>query len=94
MCRALFRLYLILSGRVQGVFFRAETKQLASSLGLTGWVRNTEEGTVEIVAEGQRNDLNTLEEWCRRGPPLSRVGDVQADWEEIERKTYHDFRIV
>jgi acylphosphatase len=72
----------VVRGRVQGVFFRAETRDRARSLGLSGWVRNAPDGSVEAVFEGDRERIESMLAWCRRGPSLARVDDVQADWEE------------
>jgi acylphosphatase len=69
-------------GMVQGVFFRAETKHTAESLGLAGWVRNVEDGTVEAVFEGSKSSVLSAIEWCRRGPPHARVSDMDFTWEE------------
>jgi len=66
------------SGRVQGVFFRATTRDTARRLGLTGWVRNRPEGDVELVACGDEAALKQLEEWLWRGPPHARVDGVMA----------------
>ncbi|NLJ76642.1 MAG: acylphosphatase [Peptococcaceae bacterium] len=75
------RAHLIISGRVQGVYFRLETREQATILGLKGWVRNRSNGTVEIVAEGHRKDINRLIAWCRQGPPMAEVTGVAANWE-------------
>ena len=69
-------LRLSITGRVQGVFFRAETKKLADQLGLTGWVKNCEDGSVEVHAEGQMEKLKELEAWCRKGPSAAIVERV------------------
>lgn len=74
------RLRLIASGRVQGVFFRANAAHTARGLGVRGWVRNRAEGTVEIVAEGPRSALERLLEWAKNGPPQARVDQIHADW--------------
>jgi acylphosphatase len=74
--RAVFR------GRVQGVFFRAETRDRARSLGLSGWVRNVPDGSVEAVFEGERERIESILDWCRRGPGLAEVEDVDVDWEQ------------
>jgi acylphosphatase len=74
------RVQLVVTGRVQGVWYRASTKQEGSRLGLTGQVRNLPDGRVEVVAEGERATLEQLVAWCRRGPPLARVTDLQASW--------------
>ena len=70
--------HVIISGRVQGVWFRASTKQKAEQLGLTGWVRNISDGCVEAVFEGEEQLVNQMIEWCHSGPPLSKVKNVDA----------------
>ncbi|MCK5392371.1 MAG: acylphosphatase [Deltaproteobacteria bacterium] len=75
------RVQLIIHGKVQGVFFRASTKDKANELRLTGFVRNRGDGTVEVIAEGGRDQLQKLVDWCRKGPQLSHVNDVQLDWQ-------------
>lgn len=72
-----------ISGRVQGVFFRVETRNTASSLGLNGWVRNLADGTVEALFEGDRDSVATVVTWCRTGPSGARVDGVDVDWEEV-----------
>lgn len=72
------RLHIFVSGMVQGVFFRVHAKDKADSLGLSGWVRNSEDGRVEMVAEGPEDMLNDLEKWCHRGAPTARVTMVEA----------------
>ena len=86
------RLKLIISGRVQGVCYRWFTRDTAAELGLTGWVRNLPDGTVEAVVEGERDKLEQLLGWCRRGPDLARVTDIQAEWEEGTGE-FQDFTI-
>jgi len=75
------RAHLIVKGRVQGVFFRHNTNREANRLGVTGWVRNLSSGDVEVVAEGERNAVEELISWCRRGPSMARVDDVTVIWE-------------
>ena len=65
------------TGLVQGVFFRDRTKAKAEELGVTGWVKNTEDGAVEIHAEGAEESLKMLEEWCKTGPPKARIEAVE-----------------
>jgi len=74
------RLYI--TGSVQGVFFRMETKSVAERYGVSGWVRNKRDGTVEAVFEGDHNDVAAVIEWCRKGPPRSNVTGVDVEWEE------------
>jgi acylphosphatase len=76
------RAHVKVSGRVQGVFFRAETRDRARSLGLAGWVRNAPDGSVEAAFEGPSGRVRSMLEWCRRGPALAVVADVSVDWEE------------
>jgi acylphosphatase len=75
------RARLVVSGRVQGVAFRQSTVDAARRLGVVGWVRNLDDGRVEAVAEGERRQVEALLTWCRHGPPLARVDDVQVHWE-------------
>jgi acylphosphatase len=79
------RIHIIVSGRVQGVFFRDYTKRAAQGLGLTGQVRNLPDGTVEIVAEGDTQPLEKLIDCCRQGSPGSDVKDVKAVERPIDR---------
>lgn len=72
MCCARF----VVSGRVQGVFFRAATQQEARKLGITGWVRNCDDGSVELVARGSQEAIARLEDWLKKGPPNARVAGV------------------
>ncbi|MDD5470162.1 MAG: acylphosphatase [Candidatus Peribacteraceae bacterium] len=74
MAAKLFKVF----GRVQGVFFRSETEERARELGVTGWVRNCEDATVEVHAEGTEEQLSQLEEWLRRGPPAAQVEQVES----------------
>jgi acylphosphatase len=74
--------HVIVRGQVQGVFFRAEARDRAASLGLGGWVRNNPDGTVEAVFEGEDERVESILEWCRRGPALAQVEDVEVSWEQ------------
>jgi acylphosphatase len=71
------RVHVIISGRVQGVWYRASTKQKAEELGLQGWVKNTVKGNVEAVFEGDKALVDEMISWCWKGPPLAQVTDVQ-----------------
>jgi acylphosphatase len=75
------RVHLFIKGWVQGVFFRYETQNTANRLGLKGWVRNLKDGSVEVVAEGPKKNLEQLIAWCWKGPPLARVEKVEVSWE-------------
>lgn len=76
------RVDLTVRGRVQGVFFRASTRSEAKRLGLTGWVKNRDDGHVEIRAEGDRPVLDELVKWAHRGPDAARVDGVEIRWSE------------
>jgi acylphosphatase len=77
------RAHLIIEGRVQGVFFRDSTRREAIELGLKGWVKNRFDGSVEVVAEGPKEKIETLIAWCHHGPPIARVTkvhEIKADY--------------
>jgi acylphosphatase len=84
--------HLLITGRVQGVFFRASTVEEARRLGLTGWVMNRSDGAVEIVAEGERNKLDEFIRWCRHGPRGAAVQQVKLEWRPF-RDEFEAFRI-
>ena len=69
-------------GEVQGIFFRAQTKEEADKLGLVGWVRNEADGTVMVVAEGEEKNLEKLIEYCKIGPKFAKVNKVEVKWGE------------
>jgi acylphosphatase len=79
------------SGRVQGVCFRMETSQQAKILGLTGWVRNLEDGRVEVVASGEASIIDQLREWLAQGPSMAKVINVECH--AIEYQKFPDFSI-
>jgi acylphosphatase len=70
---------LLIQGRVQGVGFRMSACEAATRLGVTGWVRNVPGGSVEALAEGEREGVDRFVAWCRVGPPLARVDDVSIE---------------
>ena len=76
------RLHVFVSGRVQGVFFRAECEREARGRGLGGFVRNTRDGRVEAVFEGDDADVDVLVAWCGEGPPWASVTSVEVSEEE------------
>ena len=87
------RLELRVFGRVQGVAFRWYAREKARELGLTGWVRNRPDGSVRLVAEGDRAGLEALETWTRRGPDRARVERIETDWQD-PTGSMEDFRIT
>ena len=86
------RLYALVVGRVQGVGFRAFVQYTATSLGLHGWVRNRWDGTVELTAEGERQQLDELLQSVRRGPRASNVTKVSTDWHQATGE-FNGFRV-
>lgn len=76
------RVHLLISGDVTGVGFRLSAVYLAQDLDLTGWVRNTQDDKVEILAEGEEEKLQNLVTWARKGPPAAQVDNVDIEWEE------------
>lgn len=76
------RAEIVVTGIVQGVYFRANTQRVASRLGLTGWVRNRVDGSVEVVAEGEKGAVEELVSWCRQGPPGAEVERIEVNWSE------------
>jgi acylphosphatase len=86
------RLTIRVSGKVQGVWFRARTREEVEKLSLTGSVWNNPDGSVGIVAEGEAELLQKLLSWCRRGPSMARVTDLSFDWQEY-RGEFDGFKI-
>jgi acylphosphatase len=87
-----YRLHAIIEGRVQGVGFRAFTQRNAVLFNLTGWVRNRWNGTVEVVAEGPRPDLNKFLGTLRRGPRMGTSRGVKFDWQRGKGE-FSSFRV-
>ena len=85
-------LHLIISGKVQGVFYRVNTKKTARKLGLKGWVKNTPDGKVEAVISGEEQHNKAFIEWCKVGPARAEVTDVEV--KEIEFESFAEFKIV
>jgi acylphosphatase len=75
------RLHVVIEGRVQGVFFRAATRDEAQARGLAGWVRNLPDGRVEALFEGDKRVLESMLAWCHQGPPYAYVHRVASDWQ-------------
>ena len=78
------RAHAIITGKVQGVWFRVETQQAARSHGVKGWVRNKMDGSVEAVFEGPRPPVEAVLEWCHQGPAIARVDAVDVQWEDFK----------
>ncbi len=80
----LSRAHLFIDGRVQGVFYRAFTRDIAHSLGLNGWVRNLRDGRVEAVFEGDKKLIEQAIQKCHAGPPGARVSHIDVRWEPYD----------
>lgn len=78
------RVHVFVSGRVQGVFFRSNTRAKAQELGIKGWVRNLEDGRVEAVFEGDKEVVEKMIQWCRKGPAYARVEKVDMIIEDYK----------
>jgi acylphosphatase len=83
--------HFMVSGQVQGVFFRASAEATARRLGLTGWVRNLRDGRVELIACGEQARLEELEQWLWQGPPRARVTEVKT--EETAAQAFSGFSV-
>ena len=82
--------HVIICGRVQGVWFRGWTKQKATSLGLTGWVRNLRSGDVEAIFQGKPADIDLMLAACWQGPPAANVTNIEIS--DCAPSNFHDFR--
>jgi acylphosphatase len=78
------RAHVFVSGRVQGVYYRATTREKAGETGVDGWVKNLEDGRVEAVFEGERAAVEAMIEWCHTGSPRARVDDVEVEYGDPE----------
>lgn len=87
------RAHVLISGKVQGVYYRLETREQAIAAGVTGWVRNRPDRSVEGVFEGARESVEKLIAWCRKGPPMASVREVQVKWEPC-RNEFDRFDIL
>ena len=87
------RAHIYVSGRVQGVFFRSLTRREALRLGITGWVRNLDDGRVEALFEGDSKQVDEIIKFCQKGPPSAIVKRVEVFWEDYIGNI-DDFRII
>lgn len=87
------RAYAVIAGRVQGVFFRMETKRAADHAGVFGWVRNKRDGNVEALFEGDEGGVKLVLEWCREGPPFACVKSVDVEFEDYKGE-FKEFEIT
>jgi acylphosphatase len=90
---ALKQLQLVVRGRVQGVYFRASAQREARRLGVSGWVKNRNDGSVEILAEGEETAIRELYGWAQKGPSAARVERVDTRWRSYTGD-HSEFRII
>jgi acylphosphatase len=83
---------ILIKGKVQGVFFRASARDIAETIGIKGWVRNTEEGDVEAVATGTETQVDQFIGWCRKGPQKAIVKDISV--EQLKEEPFDKFMIT
>ena len=84
--------HLLIHGKVQGVFFRASAKDVADEIGIKGWVKNTEEGDVEIKASGSHDQLQKFIEWCKLGPKRAIVANVAVT--NVDEENFRNFAVI
>ena len=87
------RAHVLITGRVQGVFLRAYTRDAARLIGVAGWVRNLPDGRVETILEGEKSRVEKVIQFCQKGPPGAYVSNVQVNWEEA-RGEFQTFEIL
>lgn len=86
------RAHIVISGFVQGVFFRENTRQRAQALSVFGWVKNLPDGKVEAVFEGEKENVEKLVDWAKKGPDSARVDSVDIKWEEYKGE-FNSFKV-
>jgi acylphosphatase len=86
------RAHVFIRGKVQGVYFRQNTRIVATRYGVMGWVRNLKDGRVEAVLEGDEMDINRVIEWCYAGPPKAAVDDVDVKYEKYTGE-FREFKV-
>ncbi len=86
------RAQVMISGRVQGVFFRAYTEKAARARNILGWVMNTRDGRVEAVLEGEKEQVEDMISWCHQGSPMSQVTGVDVNWQDYTGE-FQDFSV-
>lgn len=87
------RIHVVISGRVQGIFFRHNTKKIADKLNIKGWVKNNWDGTVEAVFEGENDSVDKIVNWCHKGPIGAKVEKVDIK-EEKYKGEFKEFSII
>lgn len=86
------RAHIFVSGRVQGVWFRENTQKKARKLGVTGWVKNLADDRVEAIFEGEKEKVEEMIKWAKRGPILAKVNGIDVEWQEYQGE-FNNFEI-
>ena len=89
----MYKIHVMISGKVQGVFFRISAQDKANELNLTGWVKNIFNNAVEIIAEGDREELSKLTGWLQLGPPNAAIDKISIEWSEQPDRQFSSFEI-
>jgi acylphosphatase len=89
----MYQARLLITGKVQGVFYRASCQEIAQRLGLSGWVKNLSDGNVEALVQGEKVGIEKLINWCKKGPPDAVVSNLNVNWETVI-KQITSFKIV
>ena len=89
----MYRIHVMISGKVQGVFFRISAQDKANELNLTGWVKNIFNNAVEITAEGSREELSKFTGWLQMGPPNATIDKISIEWSDQPEKQFSFFEI-
>jgi acylphosphatase len=84
--------HILIKGKVQRVFFRATAKEKADELSITGWVKNTQDGDVEIAASGSGEQLKQFIDWCKRGPARAEVTGITIS--SADHMDFQDFKVI
>ena len=87
------QVHLIISGKVQGVFYRASCQKIAIQYDLKGWVKNLSTGQVEVLAQGKKEEIEKFINWCKKGPPHAIVNDLEIKWQPLNHD-YNTFEII
>ena len=89
----MYKIHVMISGDVQGVWFRVSAQDKANELKLTGWVKNLFSNAVEIEAEGERDELAIFAGWLTTGPPNATIEKISVEWEELPARNFSSFEI-
>ena len=89
----MYKIHVMISGKVQGVFFKTSAQDKANKLNLTGWAKNIFNNAVEIIAEGSREELSKFTGWLQLGPPNATIDKISIEWSDQPEKQFSFFEI-